>query len=202
MPEPYEILAGPVTLYYAPVGTAMPAIDAAPSGSWSQIGSNGAFSYSGDGVTMEDNVSINTFRSLANPGALKKFISEEDAMIRLLLADSTLEAYAVAMNFNTVTTVAAGVGTAGYKKVGLSRGGTLRTRALLLRWTGISPYGDGWNMQRFIPLAQPVGSPQPVSRLADPMVYAVEFAPLVDPDAASDDEVYGVLIAQHADAET
>jgi hypothetical protein len=203
MPAPYEILAAPFTMYLAPLGTAFPLIDATPAVDWVKVGTSGDLNYGDEGVTVEHSQSIKLYRSLGNGGPRKAFIDEENLLIKLMLADVSLEQYKLALNSNAVTTVAAG-GEAGYKKIGLTRGATLVHRALLLRGRR-SAYGDAgvltldWNSQYEVPIAVQTGSPSAVWRRSDPVALALEWTALVDFNAATEAERFGRLVMQNAD---
>ena len=116
-------------------------------------------------------------------------------MLSLTLWDMTLEQYSYAMNGNEVATTAAGTGTAGFKALGLSRGHQVTEFALLLR--GLSPYDPAMNAQYEVPRAVDAGNAQPVFTKGSPAALALEFRAMEDLDAASDDERFGRLIAQH-----
>ena len=195
---PFEIIAAPYTLWIAVVGTAFPAIDAVPAGGWIKVGTSGDLNYDEEGVTVEHSQSVERWRAVGGTGPRKAWRTEEDLAIRLVLADLTLEQYALALNHNTVTTQAAGPGAAGFKKIGLSRGLNLPRRALLLR--GPSPYGDNFNMQYEVPIAVQESSPELVFRKNTPAGLALEWFALEDPTAASADERFGRIKAQHAAA--
>ena len=49
---PFEILAGPYTLWLAPVGTAFPIVTVVPPIAWIKVGTNGDANYDDDGVTV------------------------------------------------------------------------------------------------------------------------------------------------------
>src|SRR3546814_4738671 len=57
--EPYEILAGPLTIWLSPVGTAFPLIDAEPGAEWKLMGTRGTRNMSNDGVTVQLNQTVN-----------------------------------------------------------------------------------------------------------------------------------------------
>lgn len=197
---PFEVIAYPFTLYIAAVGTAFPNVDAVPGVAWTKVGSSGSLNYDdGAGVTVEHGQSLNPWRALGDSGSRKMFRTEEDLKIRLRLVDITLEQYKLALNSNAVSTVAAGSGTPGYRKVGLSRGFTVATMALLIRG-GVSPYGDGWNMQYEVPIAAQVGNPTVVYKKGDPAGLDLEWQALVDPNAANELERFGRLVTQNATA--
>lgn len=198
---PYEIIAAPFVAYHAPVGTAFPAIEEEPGVAWTLIGTNGDRNISEDGVTVKHSETVEEVRTLGSMGPVKAFRTEEGLNLSFTLLDLSLENYAVALNHNAVTTVAPGVH-GGYKKVGLSRGRNLPERALLIRGA-VSPYGNGdvdWNMQYEVERAVQIGEPEVVyTKGGDPAGLALEWLCLEDPDAASEDERFGRLLAQNAD---
>lgn len=193
---PFEIIAAPFTLWVAPLATAFPLIDAAPAGTWVKVGTSGDLNYFEEGVKVGHPQTITKWRALGDSAPRKVFRTEEELMISLVLADLTLEQYALALNHNTVTDTAAGSGTAGFRKVGLSRGTAVETRALLLR--GPSPYGDDFTMQYEVPIAFQTGSPEVVFRRAEPAGLAVEWTAAADASAGSVFERFGRLVAQDA----
>lgn len=195
--KPYEIIAAPYTLYVAPVGTAFPAIDAAPGGAWTKVGTSGDLNYTEDGVTVDHGQSLEFWRALGSAGPRKAFRTEEELRISLTLADLSLEQYANALNYNTVTTVAPGGGTAGTKKIGLSRGLDVPQRALLVRGQA-SAYGETFNAQYEVPVAVQAGEPEVVFTKGEPAGLALEFEAIEDPQAASTAERFGRLVMQNA----
>lgn len=194
---PYEIIAAPFELYFAPVGTAFPAINlATPAAPWTKVGSSGSLNYDdAEGVKVSHAQSIAKFRALGDSGSRKVFRTEEDLMIALKLIDVTLEQYAHALNSNAVAVSAASSGVAGFKKIGLSRGFSVATVALLVR--GPSPYGDSMTMQFEVPRAAQSGNPEVLISKGTPMGLALEWTALVDPNAVNEFERFGRLIAQH-----
>lgn len=197
-PAPYEILGAPFELWVAPVGTVFPTVDAAPSGSWTKVGTSGDLNYAEAGVTVEHKQSLTPFRALGSTGPRKVFRANEDLTIKLELADLSPAQYATIMNGNAVTTVSAGVGVAGTKKLGLSQGTTVTQHALLLR--GPSPAMENGTAQYEVPVAVQSGNPAPVFKKDAPAALAIEFMALEDPNAASPDERFGRFIAETAPA--
>lgn len=186
---PYEVIGSPFSLYVAPAGTARPAIDVTPpGGGWTLVGSNGNKSYAEEGVRVNIPQSMNYFRGLGSAAPLKAFRSEEDVIVQVTLADLTLEQIAQALNSNTVTE------TGITRKVGLSRGLTVATVALLVR--GPSPYMDDGFCQFWVPYAANVTSAELAFRRDNATTYPLEWHALVDPSAATDDEQLGVLEGQ------
>lgn len=192
MSAPYEIIAAPFTLWFADTGTTFPLIDAAPAVAWTKVGTSGDLNYKRDGVTIQHPRSFARFRALGDIGSRKIFITEEDLIVKIMLADVTLEQYALALNHNSVTTVAPG-GEAGYRKIGLSHGSTITQKALLVR--GPSPYDEDLNLQFEIPIAVQAGSPEVVFRLDEPAGLSLEWSALVDTSASTTAERFGRIVA-------
>jgi hypothetical protein len=197
---PYEILGAPFEVWWAPVGTAFPAVDAEPAAAWKLIGTSGKLNQTADGVSVSMPQTTNAFRSAGSTGPRKVFRQEEDLKIALTLADHTLEQVTHALNENPITTVDAAAGTAGTKTIGLSRGPQVETISLLLR--GPSPEMADGITQYEVPKAQQTGSPTIAYKNGEPSGVALEFTALVDETATSDGEQFGRLIVQTADADT
>lgn len=204
--QPYEVIAAPFDVYFAPAGTARPDLAINPTAAspvaWTLVGSSGALNYDSDaGVTVAHEQATNPWRSLGDSGSRKIFRSTEDLKISLQLADVTLEQYKHALNSNTVTDTAGVTPLTGNRKIGLSRGFAVATVALLIRGR-VSPYGDGtpeWSMQYWVPRAAQTGSPSGTYKKDTPFLLALEWMALVDTNQASD-ERFGVLEVQDADA--
>ena len=151
MPAPFEMISGPITMYSAPEGTTAAEISATPGSPWSLLGTNGARSYSDNGLTVTIEESIESQRSLGSTGVVKLFRTEEDVMLTLSLLDVSVETFAIAMSGLSVTTIPAGSGTGGYRHVPLLRGFNVQNLAFLAK--GFSPYGDGMSAQFWVPKA-------------------------------------------------
>lgn len=196
---PFEILAAPLTVWLAPVGTAFPLVTAAPGAGWVRIGTNGDANYDEDGVTVSHVKKDELVRAAGRNGPMKAFTVEEDLMISLKLMDVSVEQYATALNKlgTAVQTTAAGVGTAGTKRIGLSQGSDPTVYALLARGVGVSPYADGMNMQYEVPRVFQSGNAKPVFRKGKPALLELEFTALEDLAAATPAERFGRMVAQH-----
>lgn len=192
---PYEIVGAPLTLWLAPVGTAFPLVNAAPAVTWVKIGTNGTRNQSEDGVTVTHSQSTNKVRPGGTTGPVKAFRTEEDMMIELTLWDVTLEQYRLALNSNPLTTTAAGVGTAGFKQVGLSSGLAVREFALLAR--GVSPYDEAMTAQYQVPRCYQSDSPAIAFRKGVPAGIKLRFEALEDLSAVSDELRFGSMVFQH-----
>lgn len=196
MPAPFEIVGQPLSLWLAPVGTSFPLVDAAPAVTWVLVGTSGIRSQDEAGVTTTHSQTVNKVRTGGSLGPVKAFRSEEDLMFKVSIFDITLEQVRIALNANALTTVAAGTGTAGFKRVGLSRGPDVTEYALLAR--GSSPYGDGMNAQYEVPRCYMSNSPAIVHRKGAPAAVELEFTALEDANAASAAFRFGSLRFQHA----
>lgn len=196
--EPFEIIAAPFTVWTAPVGTAFPAIDEQPAAAWVLVGTSGDRNVAEGGVTVTHEQTIEVIRTEGSTGPVKAFRTEEGLLIAFSILDVSLEQYATALNSPTVAETAPGTGTAGTKSITLRQGPTVATRALLVR--GPSPYGEQWNMQYEVPVCFQSGNPAPVYTKTAAAALALQFTALEDPNAASDAERFGRLLAQNAAA--
>lgn len=195
---PFEIIAGPLEVWLAPVGTAFPVLTAAPAGPWAKLGVNGTNSMEDGGVTVSHVQKLETPRPAGSTMPVKAFRTEEEFMIGFDLWDLTMETYATALNKATVTTTAAGVGTAGTKKIGIGMGPDVASYALIARGT-LSAYGDGWAAQYQIPRVFQSANPKPLFKLGKPAGLAFEFTALADLTVPVT-ERFGSIIHQHAAA--
>lgn len=184
--SPYEIIAGPATVYVAPVGTTFPATNTTPASPWVDLGDTEG------GVTVAHEESVELLRVDQSTGPVKAIRTEESLTISFALADLTLENYARILNNVTVTSNA---GPPATKEITLRQGQDVSQLALLIR--GPSPYGD-FNMQYQVPVAVQTGSPSVAFVRGDKAVLETEWAALEDPNAASPEERFGKLIAQTA----
>lgn len=192
---PFEVMAGPTgTLYLAPVGTTFPTLIAAPAVDWIKIGTSGPLNYGEEGIKVSHSQEVNEFYGLGDTGTRKVFRTRESLKIGVMLYDLTLQQYKFALNGNTVSDVP---GNPDASKIGLSRGLVVTTYALLLRLP--SPKMANGVSQYQIPIVQSIGNPEPTFVKGEPAGLALEFAALVDPDAASDDERFGIYLVQEDD---
>lgn len=199
MSKPFEIIATPFTAFFAPTGTAFPDLNDAPPSPWVKIGTSGDRNYSEDGVVAVHGQTIEEFRSLGSTGPVKVNRTEESLIIRFTLWDMLLEQYRLALNNNTVTTTAAGSGTAGIKDIDLYRGIEVTLIALLVRGE-VSPEGDTFRTQYQIPQCFQSAEPEPTFQKGAPAGLALEFSAIEDPDAASAAVRFGKLVVQNAAA--
>jgi hypothetical protein len=175
MAAPYEIIAAPLTVYVAPVGTAFPLTNAAPSGSWFKLGTLGSKSYDAKGVTVTHNETIGSFTPAGGTAKRKVFRTDEEFLIDFDLADLTIEQYAKIMNDATVNVTA---GPPATKDINLMQGLTVATFALLAR--GISPIADNLPAQYQVPLAYENAQTKPVYSKGAATLLSVQYEALED----------------------
>lgn len=144
MAAPEEVVAAPLTIWLAPVGTAFPDIDEAPAVDWEKLGIEGDLNYDEAGVTVSHAETVNDFKSAGSTMPQKRFRVGEDFLIKLNLVDISPATYAKVMNDAAITTVAAASGTAGMKKFSLFRGDQVASFAVLGR--GKSSVDNDLNM--------------------------------------------------------
>lgn len=139
MPE-IEIINGPVTLWWAPVGESMPAIGSAPAGNWTKIGTSGEHNYFEDGVSIQHNKTTGVFRALGSGLPRKAFILEVDVIVTVRMADMTLAQLRLALNQNAVTD------DTGFDSIPMDIGLDVNEIALFVRASGKSPLLSGGNL--------------------------------------------------------
>ena len=196
--KPYEMIMSPFEVWIAPVGETFPDVDDTPSGNWEKLGTNGKKNISEDGVTVTHGQTINEHRNVGSTGPVKVARVQEDFTIEFVLEDLSIDQYAKVLNDVTVTTVSAGTGIPGTKEITLRQGQDVSTFALLVR--GASPYGDSWTMQYEVPVVYQADNPAPVFKKGKVAGLKLTFKTLEDPNASTDAERFGKLIAQNADA--
>lgn len=191
---PYEIIAAPFSVYWAPVETAFPAVDdVTPGVGWSLFGTSGDLNMNDDPVVVSHPQTIITFRPAGSTASRKASRTEEDLTIAFTIVDLTMEQYRLGLNMNAMTTVPAASGVAGEKWIGMTRGPAVQTVSLLVR--GPSPYGNNMALQFEVPVCYEAGSQQVSLGKGDWAGRAMEFRALVDPDAATPAQQFGTLRA-------
>jgi len=198
MSEPFEIIAGPYTVYLAAVGEAFPNVDAVPAGNWFKLGTNGAKNYGEDGVSVDMPQTIEEHYGLGSTGPIKAYRTREGLKVTFTLHDLSLEQFRKALNNQAVSTVNAASGVPGSKSIPLRRGSDVELYTCLVRGD-VSPEGDDFKSQFQIPKGYVSGSPKLVFVKGQPAGLAFEFTALEDLDAAAGEE-FGKLVVQNADA--
>lgn len=193
--QPYEIIAGPLKLWLGPTGTAFPLINAAPAAGWTSVGTNNDRNQSADGVTVTHSETLQQVKPGGATGPVKVFREDESLTFKVVMWDMTLEQYTAAINGNPVSTTAAGTGTPGTKKIGLSKGKIVKEYALLVR--GPSAYDEAYAAQYEVPRCYQSGNAEIVYRKGTPAGISLEFTTLEDLATNIDAERFGRLIMQH-----
>lgn len=178
MSAPFEIIAGPVDLFLAPTGTAEPLINASPAIAWVKLGVVGSKDYDESaGVLVRSEQTIAPVSALGATGDRKAFRDKEKLVIEVTLMDATAESYQAALNQLAISTV---TGPPAEKKIQLLQGGTVQTRALLVRGV-LSPYADSVNnTQWFVPLVYQNNPVETVYKKAVPVGLKLQFVALQD----------------------
>lgn len=180
MSAPYEVLAAAgMTCWLATANTAKPNVDATPSGSWFKLGTNGADNYDESGVQVKHEQSLKTFTPLGSTAPIKAWRESEGLNVSLTVVDLTAEHYAKTQNSAAITTIAASSGVPGSKKFSLYQGHEVTLYALLVRGN-VSPYGDGWNFQYWLPVVCQAEGVEPVFKKADPAGLKLSYMALKD----------------------
>jgi hypothetical protein len=106
MPAPHEVIAAPLTVYLADVGTSFPDVGepqaSFPVG-WTLLGTEGDRNYTDAGVTLDHGEEVFDFVPAGSTMASKRFRTAESFLLSLELADLSPTMYALAMNDATVT---------------------------------------------------------------------------------------------------
>jgi len=183
--KPYEVIAGPCEVYFAPTGTAFPAISGTVPPAWTHIG------LTEGGIRVGHPQTVIEHRADQVTGPIKATRSEEGLEVTFAIVNLTLERYAVALN----RAISGPTVAAGNKSLPLYRGGfQVETHAFLARGNNLSPYGDK-HMQFEVPVVFQAGSPEAGFTKEDKATLEVSLHALVDPDRATDDESFGRLRA-------
>lgn len=187
--EPFEIVAHPLTVFLAPVGTSFPDVHDDPDdfdADWFRLGASGPENYDDDGVTVQHPQSIEEwFGSSVQP--VKAFRTEERLVVSFTLVDIGIDSYARMLgNDDDVTE------NTDDSEFNLARGHVIQTYALLAR--GLSPADNDLHAQYQIPYCYPGGEPEVQYQKGDPAGLAFEYTALADPEASSNEERFGKLV--------
>ncbi len=178
---PAEIVATPLTLYIAPIGSAVPLVDTVPaSGTWTLVGQSGVNDYDAAGLTVTHSQTIGTWTSVGQTAPIAAWRTDEVLEIAVTLADISPTTYALALNDVAVTTVAATTGVPGESDISLLQGLTVNTFALLAR--GVSSTNPTLAAQYWVPMVYQSANPAPVYKKGAPAELALTFSTLLDPN--------------------
>jgi hypothetical protein len=192
--QPYEIIAGPLDVYYAATGTAFPGIDVPDAslksgGTWSFMG------YTEGGIKVAHPQTVVELRADQVTGVIKAVRSEEGLEVSFDIASVTLKNYALALN-QAVTGTGAVTSTPGETSVQMYRGGfQVETFAFLARQAHLSPYADG-ALQFEVPACFQADSPEVTFTKDNKAMLAISLHAIVDPNRANDGESFGRIRAK------
>lgn len=175
-----EILAAPLELWLAPVGTAFPTLSDSPDEPWELIGRAGAENYTDDGVTIRTPQTIETFTPAGTTMPVKAWRTESGVEVSVTVADVRAETLRHAFDGNEIT---AGLDTV---EMSLLRGDQVAEYALLAR--GQSPYATGEPGQFQVPRCiMSSDGVEMVFKKGEPAALALTFTTLKPEGAAADD---------------
>lgn len=198
--QPYEIILCPADVYVALEGETFPAINAIPGGNWVLLGTAGKRNQNTGGVKIRHSETQKKHTTAGATGAVKAVRTAEEHQVEVTIEDLTLEVYSRAMNLAGIREVAAASGVAGYKSMGLKMGFDVQAWSVLVR-AEASPYGDGMNTQWQFPKVVESGNIE-ITLDGEGTAAGLKFIydVLEDPNAASDAERFGTVVAQTATA--
>lgn len=181
--SPFGQLVGPVKVYIAPYGTAEPAINATPSGSWIEMGAT-------DGEqSIEYAQEIERYSDNDHTSHVKVERSEEEVIVGFTLVNMTQEHFARVLHdvSKVMTTTSGGVNV---KRMPFKRGASVTEYALLLKGQSDSPYGD-FPGQNYIPRCFSDSAPTPTRGKGQRAELECSFVGLEDDNQANDDDRLG-----------
>lgn len=130
MPAPHEVVAAPLQVYLAPVGTTFPDVhepEASFPAGWTLLGTEGSRNYNDDGVVVNHGEEVFDFTPAGSTMPSKRFRTAETFEITLSLADVSAAMYALVMNDADVTDGG------NYKEFSLYRGDQVNSFAVFAR---------------------------------------------------------------------
>jgi hypothetical protein len=193
---PFEIVMSPADIFIAYEGEAYPSVDQMPSGNWMPLGTAGKRNQAESGVTITHGQTLKEHFTTGSSGPVKVVRTAEALSIDIEIEDLTLEQYSKALNGVGLAAIGQAAGVAGAKVMPMRQGFDVMTFALLVR--GPSPYGDGMNMQYQFPKVYQGASPAvKLNGNGDAATLKFQFKALEDPNADSDAERFGKLVAQN-----
>lgn len=139
-PTASNILKTGATLYYAPVGEALPdettvALGAAWGGNWERVG------YTEDGVTLGYSDTRHRVEVEESLIAVKEVRIAEEMVVETTLAETTAEYLVLLIGGGAVSTTAAGASQKAYEQVGLGNEGTPQEYSIGLEGTFVAADG-------------------------------------------------------------
>lgn len=167
-----ELVTAPFELWWAPSGTAFPAVDADPSPTFTLIGTGGPLNYSEDGVTVSWEVTTEDVLVLGDIDPACVLVTGRDMRVGVQMLDHSLDQLRIALNNNATTQ---DPGPPSVTVLDLDTGSDLTQLALLVRGVGKSPEFAGANVQwEFDPVVE-VASKELTYVKGQPAGVALEF---------------------------
>lgn len=139
IPAPHEIVAAPVTLFVAAVGSSFPYMDEDPTTPWIKIGTEGDKNYDEAGVVVGHGETVADFTPAGSTMVVKRFRTAEQPQITLNLVDLSPTMYALVMNDADITE---GIG---YSVFSLFRGDQVAQFAVIAK--GMSTIDNDLSLQ-------------------------------------------------------
>lgn len=166
---PYEMVIGPAEVYFAPVGTAFPTVNATPGAPWVRIGTSGADNYSEDGVVVRRSLASSDIRALGSTAIRKAAITETGFEVEFSVMDMSPKEMLLAFGGDetAITVTAQGSGVAGNQAFDVPTAPVPIHRAILVRF-GQSPFGNGLNSQFEVFSAYQAGEAEGTFSKSDP----------------------------------
>lgn len=180
---PFEIIAGPVEVWRAAVGSTFTDVSQTPGAPWVKVGTSGNKNIREEGVTVRhmQEVELDAFRMVGTTGPRGAVRTSEQFEIEFELADLKATEYANMLNGpdHTITTVAAGTLIGGQKQMNIQRGFQVNRVALIIRGTNLSPEPvdatSSFNIQYQVPIAAQVGEPEVVYNKEGPAALRFRY---------------------------
>jgi hypothetical protein len=188
-----EIICAPYEIWLAPVGTAFPDVDEAPTNPWAKLGTSGDKSYDEKGVTVTFDESLGLFTPAGSTAPRKVWRTNEQVTVAADLADLSTDTFATLFNDASVTQAAAGAGSPGKDSFALLKGQDVALFAALVR--GVSPEGPDFTAQYQLPIVYQGGPLSPTYAKSGAAMLAASLKTLED-----DSDGFGEYVAQTADA--
>lgn len=180
MSAPFEVIAQPLNVWVAAVGTSFPTVDDAPDGDWFLLGTSGDKNYGDSGVVVTPNQTITPWTPAGATMPRKVWRTAEGFTLGFELVDLTAAQVAKALNDASVDQVAASSGVAGTNTVALYQGIEVAVFALVAR--GLSAIDDSLAAQFEVYSCYQSASPAITYNKGTPAGLQLQFDALYDED--------------------
>lgn len=176
-----ELVTAPLELYWAPSGTAFPAVNADPTAaSFTLIGTGGSLNYSEDGISLSWETTTEDVNVLGDIDPVCVVVTGRDMRVSVTMLDHSLDQLRLAFNNNAT---AQDPGPPSVTTLSLDTGSDLTQLALLVRGEGKSPEFAGGNFQwEFDPVVE-VAAKELTYVKGQPAGVALEFRVLAGPSS-------------------